>query len=245
MAFIGPLAEYKVFLALETAALVQATSIFVDAVKSGNLERASALYVSTRVAYRRIEPVAGRFADLDTAIDAPAAYFEKREEDLGFTGFHRIEYGLFARRSTEGLAPVADKLQADVIALRRRVGDLQLAPDALAVGAERVIARIADESVDGENRYSHTDLADFQATLEGTGKIVDLLRPLVAPADPSLAAGVDARFAAAAAELERFRRPDGFVAYDQLSADERAELVRQMRALAAEIARLNTALGLS
>ena len=98
---------------------------------------------------------------------------------------------------------------------------------------------------DGENRYSHTDLADFQAALEGTGKIVDLLRPLVAPADPNLAADVDARFEAAAAALERFRRPDGFVAYDQLSADERAEIARQMRALAAEIAKLNAVLGLS
>jgi iron uptake system component EfeO len=245
-AFVGPLAEYKVFLALESAALVEATGTFSEAVKSGDIGRAKALYASTRTAYKRMEPVVERYADLDTAIDARADYFEQREDDPGFTGFHRIEYGLFARNSAQGLTSVIDKLQADVTALRQRVRELQLPPDALALGAERVIARIAEQkSAGSENRYSHTDLSDFQANLEGARKIVNLLRPLAAPADPDLAARVDARFEEATAAIVRFRGPEGFVAYDQLGADARAELIQRMRALAAEIAKLNGALGLS
>ena len=50
------------------------------------------------------------FADLHNAIDPVAEYLEKREEDPGFTGFHRIEYGLYAKNSTDGLAPIAAKL---------------------------------------------------------------------------------------------------------------------------------------
>ena len=131
-------------------------------------------------------------------------------------------------------------------ALRQRVRELQLPPDALALGAERVITRIAEQKSSGsENRYSHTDLSDFQANLEGARKIVNLLRPLAAPVDPDLAARVDARFEEAAAAIMRFRGPEGFVAYDQLGAEERAELIQRMRALAAEIAKLNVALGLS
>ena len=141
VAFIGPLAEYKVFLALESAALVEATSRLVEAVKAGDLAQAKALYAPARLPYKRMEPVAERFADLDAAIDARADYFERREEDPQFTGFHRLEWGLFAQGSTEGLAPVADKLLADVNTLRQRVRELDLPPDALAAGAERVIAR--------------------------------------------------------------------------------------------------------
>lgn len=193
-----------------------------------------------------MEPVAERFADLDTAIDARADYFERREKDPGFTGFHRIEYGLFARNSTDGLADVAARLQADVTALRQRLRELPLPPEVLAAGVVRVIARIAEQKIaGGDNRYGHTDLSDFQANLEGSRRIVDLLLPLAAPPDADLAARIDARFTEATAALDRFRRPDGFVSYNAVGADERAELARRMRALAADIAKLNAALGLS
>ena len=54
---------------------------------------------------------------------------EKAEADPGFTGFHRIEYGLWDKKSTEGLTPVADKLLADVTELRKRINDLTFPPE--------------------------------------------------------------------------------------------------------------------
>jgi iron uptake system component EfeO len=246
IAFIAPLAEYKVFLALESAALAEATRSFVEAVKAGDLERAKALYAPARVSYKRMQPVVERIGDLDAAIDGRTDYFERREDDAGFTGFHRIEYGLFARNTTDGLATTADKLQVDVAIVRQRVRDMSVSPEALVAGAARVITQIAEQKVSGDdNRYSHTDLSDFQATLEGSRRIVDLLRPLAEPADPALAGAIDARFEAAEATLARFREGDGFVTYDRLGPDDRAEVARQMRALADEITRLNAALGLS
>ncbi|MBK8174009.1 MAG: iron uptake system protein EfeO [Rhodospirillales bacterium] len=246
VAFVGPLAEYKVYLALEASTLVQATDAFVAAIKAGDLAGAQALYAPTRTAYKRIEPMAERFADLDSAIDARAADFEKREQDPAFTGFHRLEYGLFAIGSTEGLASFADKLQADVSALRQRVRTLQVAPDVLAGAAERIVTRIAEQTSAGEqNLYSHTDLSDFAANLEGGRKITRLLRPLAATAEKDLAANIDARFEAASATLDRFRRADGFVPYAEVSAEDRTDFSNQMRALADEIAKFNAALGLS
>ncbi len=246
VAFIGPLAEYQVYLALESAALGQAAEQLVAAVKAGDLAQAKLLYAPARAPYERMEPVADRFADLETAIDARADYFEGREQDPGFTGFHRLEWGLFAQNSTEGLAPIGDKLLADIATLRQRVRTLDLPPEALATGAQRVVERIADQKIDGsEDRYAHTDLSDFDANLAGSRKIVDLLRPLLTPIDPALAADVDRQFTAAEALLARYRQGDGFVSYDRISADERAALAKQMRELAAAIARLNAALGLA
>lgn len=246
VAFIGPLAEYQVYLLLQSAALAEATGRFAAAIKAGDLAQAKALYAPARLPYKRMEPVAERFADLDTAIDARADYFERREEDPGFTGFHRLEWGLFAQGSTDGLAPVADKLLADVTALRQRVRELDLPPEALAAGAGRVLTRIADQKVaGGEDRYAHTDLSDFEGNLEGSRKIVELLRPLLASAQSALVADIDARFAQAQASLDRFREGDGFVSYDRLSADERAAIARQMRELATAIGKLQAALGLA
>lgn len=245
-AFVAPLAEYRVYLTLESAAFAEATRAFVDAVKAGDLERAKALYAPARAPYKRMQPVVERIGDLDTAIDARADYFERREDDVNFGGFHRLEYGLFARGSTDGLAGVADKLQADATAVRPRLREITVSPEAMATGAARVIGQIAEEKVSGaDNRYSHTDLADFQATLEGARKIADLLLPLVAPANPALPGTVVARFDEAEATLGRFRQGDGLVTYERLGPEERAEIAGRMRALADEIGRLNAALGLS
>lgn len=245
-AFVAPLAEYRVYLTLESAAFAEATRAFSDAVKAGDLERAKALYAPARAPYKRMQPVVERIGDLDTAIDARADYFERREEDENFGGFHRLEYGLFARGSTEGLAGVADKLQADATAVRPRLREITVSPEAMATGAARVIGQIAEEKGSGaDNRYSHTDLADFQATLEGARKIADLLLPLAAPANPGLPGTVVARFDEVEATLGWFRQGDGFVSYERLGPEDRAEIAGRMRALADEIDRLNAALGLS
>lgn len=90
-AFIGPLSEYKVYLAMQGAGLVDASTKLAEAIKAGKLEEARALYKEARTPYNRIEAVTDRIADLKNAIDPVADYLEKREQDPAFTGFHRIE----------------------------------------------------------------------------------------------------------------------------------------------------------
>ncbi|HWA44234.1 MAG TPA: iron uptake system protein EfeO [Hypericibacter adhaerens] len=244
-AFIGPLAEYKVFLVMEAGALVTATQQFTDAVKAGDVELAKTLYGPAHTAYKHLEPVADRFADLDTAINARATYFEKQEEDPAFGGFHRLEYGLFARNSAEGLAPVADKLLADVTALQQRVRGLQVPPEKMADSAARLLTKVADSAATGdEDRYSHGDLADFQASLEGSRKIVTLLRPLTEKANPDLAKSLDAAFEATSAKLAGFKPQDQYLSYDRLSEADRKALADQFASLSTEITKLNAALGL-
>jgi iron uptake system component EfeO len=90
VAYVGALAEYRVFLALAGGDLQDATQALADAITSGDLQQARALYVPAHQAYKRVEPMAELFADLDQRLNARADYFEKREADPAFTGFHRI-----------------------------------------------------------------------------------------------------------------------------------------------------------
>jgi iron uptake system component EfeO len=213
--------------------------------RRGDVELAKTLYEPARLSYKHIEPMADRFADLDTAINARAVYFAKQEEDPAFSGFHRLEYGLFARHSAEGLAPFADKLMADVTTLQQRVRELQVLPETMADSAARLLNKVADSAAAGdEDRHSHNDLADFQANLEGSRKIVTLLRPLTEKADPELAKTLDARFEATLAKLASFKQQDQYASYDRLSDADRTAIADQMHSLAAEIMKLNAALGL-
>ncbi|WP_420959700.1 iron uptake system protein EfeO [Brucella sp. IR073] len=245
-AFIGALAEYKLYLAAQTDALAKAVSDLANAVKAGNLDAAKELYEPAREAYARIAPVSEVFADLDTAIDARADYFEKREADPAFGGLHRIEYGLFAQGSTEGLAPVTDKLVADVATLQGRVHAMRILPQKMLGGSAALLDRFAGETPGQEqDRYAHTDLASFAANLEGVRKIVDLFRPVAVKADATQVNAVDKDFTQLGATMDAFRQGDGFIAFDKLDDAGKVQVKEQAAQLAADLGRLRDALGLN
>lgn len=97
---------------------------------------ARALYTPARVSYERIEPVAELFSDLDAAMDARADDWKLREKDPGFTGFHRLEYDLFAGGDLGSSVRVADRLLADAKDLQDRILGLTV-PPAVMAGALR------------------------------------------------------------------------------------------------------------
>lgn len=244
---VTPIADYKLYVSRGVDTLVHDTRAFTDAVKAGDLAKAQALYASTRVSYEMIEPIAELFSDLDSAIDSRADDHEKKEEDPEFTGFHRIEYGLFAKKSTEGLTPFADKLMSDVTDLQTRIKGLTIPPDKMIGGAAALIEEVAATKISGEeDRYSHTDLWDFQANIDGAKKIVDLLRPLTERTDKAYAAKVDANFAAVEKTLAKYRvQGGGFETYDKLTEADRKALAAAITSLAEDLAKLQGLLGLS
>ena len=146
------------------------------------------------------------FNDLDGSMDSREDDFEKKADDPKFTGFHRIEKGLFADKSTEGLAPFADKLMADTLDLQKRIAGLTIAPKNMVGGAAELIEEVASKKISGEeDRYSRTDLWDFQANIDGAQKIVALLDPLIVKQDPELSARLHENFAKVDALLAKYR----------------------------------------
>ncbi|MGE0223747.1 MAG: iron uptake system protein EfeO [Acetobacteraceae bacterium] len=241
---VGPIAEYKVYVLQEIGSLITETRRFTEAVKAGRLAEAQALYAPTRRHYERIEPIAELFDDLDGSIDARADDFEKREEDPTWTGFHRLEKALFADRTTDGMAPVADKLMEDVLDLKTRVAGLTIPPKNMVGGAAALIEEVAATKISGEeDRYSHTDLWDFHANVEGSQKIVALLEPLLKKQNPQLLGKVNANFARVEQILEKYRTKDGFKSYDQLTAADRNALKGPITALAEDLSKLRGTLG--
>lgn len=240
-AFIGPLSEYRVYVGLESSALVKQTEKLAAAIHAGDLEAARTAYVAARLPYKHIEAVSGRIADLENRIDPVADYFEKREEDPGFAGFHRIEYGLYAQNSTEGLAPVADALVADVTTLKARLKELKLAPEELTTSAARQARRLAEDTVPhGDNRYGYTDLPEFAANLDGMEKSVSLLYPLVEAAKPETAQGAKDGFA----ELRAALAAIGGASYEAVDAQTRNRLSAGFATLAERIEAINPAIGM-
>ena len=243
-AFIGALAEYQIYLSTEVVEFQKTVSALSDAIENENLEAAQAAYGPARNAYARISPVSESFSDLDTAINARADYFEKREQDPVFGGLHRIEYGLFEQKSTNGLAPVAAKLVEDAGALKQRIRGLRISPDRMMAGTASALNRFASTAADaGEDRYAYTDLQALSGLLEGSSKTADVLRPIVIKADPKAFEGIDRDAASIEALLGAAVEGNSYKAYDTLSSDEKAKIKNSAAQLAAQFTKLRDQLG--
>lgn len=242
----GPLAEYKLYVLKETENLVAQTRRFTDAIKANKLDEARDLYAPTRQHYERIEPIAELFDDLDKSMDVRPDDFEKKDKDPNFMGFHRLEKAVFADKSAKGMEPVADKLMADVVELQSRITTLAFPPSKVVGGAAALIEEIAKTKISGEeDRYSRTDLWDFQANVDGAAKIFVLVRPLVEKRKPELAAKIDKNLARVDGVLSKYRTPDGkFETYEKLTSKDRNALKGQVTALAEDLSMLRGVLGL-
>jgi iron uptake system component EfeO len=228
--------DYQRYVQSQTGALVEQTTAFVDAVKAGDIEGAKALFPVARTYWERIEPVAESFGDLDPIIDGREG---DQAEGEDFTGFHRIEKALWETGDVSDMGPYADQLLANVQEIAALSNDVTLDPLQLANGAKGLLDEIATGKITGEeDRYSHTDLWDFAANLEGSENAVQSLRPFLEQEDPDLVGEIDERFAAAEAELEQYRSGDGWTSYDQLTDEQLRGLSDSITALTESVSQV-------
>ncbi|MCX2898051.1 iron uptake system protein EfeO [Pseudomonas mandelii] len=244
---VGPVSDYKIYVNEQLDELASHTQAFTAAVKKGDLATAQKLYAPTRVYYEQIEPIAELFSDLDASIDSRVDDHEQGVTAKDFTGFHRIEYSLFAQKSTEGLSALADRLNADVQDLQTRVAGLTFPPEKVVGGAAALLEEVAATKITGEeDRYSHTDLYDFQGNIDGAKKIVELFRGKIAQQDRAFIAKVDKNFASVDKILAKYRTVDGgFQTYDKVKDSDRKMLVGPVNTLAEDLSMVRGKLGLN
>ena len=221
---------YQSYVKTQAAELRRRVAAFAAAVRAGDVSKAKSLFASARAPYETIEPVAESFGDLDPEIDARVNDIAKGD---AWTGFHRIEQALWVRDSTKGMRSIAAKLVADVQALYEKVQTETYQPDQLANGATELLGEVSKSKITGEeDRYSHTDLSDFEANVSGAETAFGLLAPALRSRDPALAKDIAARFDAVQRELERIKKGGTFPSYDTVGQAQRRRFSQLVDALA-------------
>ncbi len=231
--------RYEEFVVEQTDLLVERTEGFTDAVLAGDVEEAKRLFAPAREPWERIEPIAAKFGDYDPRIDA-------REGDVPedeWSGFHRIEEALWERDTTEGQEKYARQLMEDVENLRGEVESLELEPVDLVTGSVELLNEVSAGKITGEEeRYSHTDLYDIAANVEGSEVAFEQLKPALREADPTLTSNIEQRFDSLYLELEPYKKGDGWVSYTKLDEGERRELSQKVDALAEPLSQIGQVL---
>jgi iron uptake system component EfeO len=165
--------------------------------------------------------VAEVFGDLDPITDGrePDAKAEGRD----FTGWHRIEKQLWVAGDTEGMDPYADQLLANVKKVVAQSKEQPLTALQLAQGSKGLLDEVATGKITGEeDEFSHTDLWDFKANIEGSQAAIAALRPVLEDADPDLVTLIDQRFETLDTELDQYQDPSTgeWASYDTLTKDQ-------------------------
>ena len=197
---------------------------FVAAVKAGDVAAAKRQFAAARAPYETIEPVAESFGTLDPEIDARVNDVKQGER---WTGFHRIEQALWQKHTTKGMGPIADKLLRDVPHARAQDGDARpTSPTSSPTAPTGCSARSPSSKITGEeDRYSHTDLSDFQANVR---RLADHVRAARADAQgQGPGAGEHDRPALrrrAAGAAASCARAASFPSYDTIDGAERKRL---------------------
>ena len=233
--------EYLTYVRTQVRGLTSAVATLNRAIRRGNVTAAQLAYARARPYYERIEPVAESFPALDAAIDL-------RADDTPIakiTGFHRLEYGLFARKSTAGLGPISGGLVGNVAKLSTLVAKLTgLQPAELANGAVSLLDEAAKSKITGEEeRYSHIDLVDFAANIEGSQQAFAFLEPGLTKIDPVLTTRIRTAFATVQKLVLAQRDPAQPSGYRLYSAVPKADIAGLSRALLAVAEPLSTVAG--
>jgi iron uptake system component EfeO len=229
-------ASYQRYVKSQTGALLTKTEEFVAAVKANEVAKAKELFPISRTYWERIEPVAEIFGDLDPKIDGRE---EVVEEGMPFTGFHRIEKDLWGSGDVSKDGPIADQLLADVKEIVAKANAEKLSPLQLANGAKALLDEVATGKITGEeDRYSHTDLWDFNANVEGSKAAIASLRPVLEERDPALVKTLDTEFANVDAALAKHRKGDGWKLHTELTQADLKALSDAINALAEPISRV-------
>ena len=231
--------EYQDYVDGQSEVLVDRTEEFVAAVKAGKVNEAKKLYASSRVPWERIEPIAEKFGTLDPEVDAREGDVPNRQ----WTGFHRIEQALWVEGTTERQGGYAEELISDVERLERKVDDVKLQASDPVFGAVELLNEVSATKITGEEeRYSHTDLYDIAANVEGARVAFEFVKPVVRRENPDLVTEIDARFEDLEREMEPYRRGDGWVSYEKVDEGQRRELSQKIDALAEPLSRVGRVL---
>lgn len=236
--------QYAAYVKDQSQQLLAGTEDFAAAFAAGEEATAKELYPQVRMHWERIEPVAESFGDLDPILDAREADLEEGQE---FTGWHRAEKDLWAPKGYTKMTQaqrqqIADGMVENTAELATRAQALEFTPDKLANGAKELLDEVATGKVTGEEEaFSHTDLWDFQANLEGAKIAYQDLAPLLKGTEDALDAELAQNFATLQEQLDAYLVGEGFKYYDQLSTAQVQELAAGVDALSEPLSRLTAA----
>ena len=238
-------ADYKSFVQGQIDQLLTDTEKFAGVLKEGKLDEAKKMYPLIRMSYERSEPIAESFGESDVKIDFRLAdYLDENKTEEGWSGFHRIEKIMWEQNTTAGTESYVDQLVNDIKELKAKVATVKVTPDIMLTGAVDLLNEVATSKITGEEEiYSHTDLYDFRANIEGAEKIFELFKPLIEAKDKKLVSSLEKEFKNVNSLLDKHMTDaQHYKLYTDLSKEDTKELAEAVTKLGEPLSQMGVIL---
>ncbi|WP_435644409.1 iron uptake transporter permease EfeU [Streptomyces sp. H49] len=189
----GPLKAYKAYVGHGLDTLVGQTGTLRRDIEGGHLDKARTDWLTAHRTYASLGAAYGTFEDFDKKIDGRADGLPGGEHDKDFTGFLRLEYGLWHGQSAKELTGPARQLDTDAAGLRKAFPSQDFDPGDLPLRAHEILENTLQFELTGDtDEGSGTNLATADANLTGTRELLTVLEPLLTSRSPRLLPTVDA-----------------------------------------------------
>ena len=227
--------EYRKYTNEQLDQFLKGTEEFVSAIKADDIEKAKSLYPKVRMYYERSEPVAEAFGDLDPKIDARLADMKEEKKEDKWTGYHKIEKSLYQENKIDEMT----KKDANQLLKDAKVDTLDITPKLMLQGSVDLLNEVSTSKITGEEEvYSHTDLYDFKANIEGAQKIYELFKPELEKKDKKLSSTIKDNFNKVNQLLDKYKNNDGYKDYSAVTKEDRKALSDAVNSLGEPLSKM-------
>ncbi|WP_414166868.1 iron uptake transporter permease EfeU [Streptoverticillium reticulum] len=221
----GPLKAYKDYVGKGLATLTDQTGKLSDDIQKGDLDAARTDWLTAHRTYSSLGAAYGTFQDFDKKINGRTAGLPDGVRDKDFTGFHRVEYGLWHGESADDLRGPAQQLQQDTQGLQKAFPTQDFDPSDLPLRTHEILENTLQFELTGDaDQGSGTTLATADANLAGTRELLDVLRPLIAARGPQLLTTVNGDIDRVQKLLDAAHHDTAWTPVNKLDATGRARL---------------------
>ncbi|MFE2512803.1 EfeM/EfeO family lipoprotein [Streptomyces naganishii] len=218
---IPPAIAYQKWVAGGLDETVRLTGALRAAVDRGDLAAARRAWLPAHLQYERLGAAYDAFGAADRRINGTDAGLPRGVHDPSFTGFHRVEYGLWHGEAARTLRAPAAGLVKAVTTLRDDWAQNRMDPAQLGLRAHEILENTVQFELTGRTDYgSGSSLATARANLDGTREVLTRLRPLLATRYAQLP-GLEREMNGAQSLLDGFRHGGQWTRPAELSRADR------------------------
>ncbi|WP_227980850.1 iron uptake transporter permease EfeU [Nocardia spumae] len=192
----GPNDAYQAYAAGVLTRLSGAVTAIGNDLRGGNIAAAQADWLSAQLEWERVGASYNSFGDAGTAVSGLPDGLPGGVSDPGFTGLHRLEYGLWHGQRPDQLLPAVDRLGGDIADIRKNLGSDDLAgdPKNLPLRAHEILEDALRDHISGiDDQGAGAAYPMTLADIDVTRAVLDQLGPLIDPRAPQLRATLRTR----------------------------------------------------
>ncbi|OOP60951.1 hypothetical protein BMF89_15055 [Arthrobacter sp. SRS-W-1-2016] len=174
------LESYRAYVGRKLADLGTQVLTLKASVGNNELEPAREQWLAAQLTWQEIGAAYGIFGDLGAAINTLPSGLAGGPADPGFTGLHRVEYGLHHGQGPAELMPVLEELHTNIGTLDSKLPELTVAPSDMPLRCHEILEDALRDNLTGNNdQGSGMSLALTAADVSGTRVVLTLLSTLI------------------------------------------------------------------